>query len=601
MEGFAERKEKLLATTFGLSAEEFMDGIEPGAPDGSQNVFGSYASMLLRRGIQPEKANQRLREICSSMGQVRDRNGRAVTGENFTALELARAYCGTLGTDLMEEQTRESIRGIFREFDFSPPFGSENHFLTSRVARYLMAQHMPNDYFGGYGKATGRELVQIDGEALKDFIRYRARTGWGEFDSGGYQALSFNIILSLYDLAEDEELRRLSGMMANLMLADAAVDTLNGIYGGARGRVKDQVRNQGVGKAPEDGTKYLQYLYFGIEKTGPPPGSEPLLVFSQLHYWQRSREFMLSSFRPMDIVTKIATGRDEPYVNLERKHLHNTRDPIPEQSTEGSIRKYTFYTPHFIMGTLQWQDPYPEGHPGANYAKHQQYDGGLSIPRGTSTHAYVHHPGNSDQHGYWVGDFGCLCHDIFQHESAQLSLFEIPGNQAFQYIHAYLPIANFDEIVEESGWIFARSGEVYVALHLSDGYEWTVVGKWAGEEVISRGARKAAILEAADAAEFDSFAAFRNAILLNEFEFDSDSMTLNYHSLRGDRIELNYKGERKVNGDPVGLDYPLYDSPYLKSKWRSGVVQLLYGDEQVALDFINTLGANGDSREASYE
>jgi hypothetical protein len=584
-EGFAERHEKLLTSTFGMTPEEFRAGIAPAPPDGTHNVFGAYSSMLLRLGLQTEAANRTLRSICASMGKVRDRNGRAVTGENFTALELARAYCATLGTDFMEEDTRKAIREVFRTFDFSPPFGSENHFITSRVARYLMAQHMPDDFFAGYGKATGSELVIIDGKALKEFIRYRAQTGWGEFDSGAYQALSYNIILTLYDLSEDEELRQLVGMMANLMLADAAVDTLDGIYGGARGRVMDQVRNQGVGTAKEDKTKYLQYMYFGIKEVYAPSGSSPLLTFSKLHYWQRSREYLLSSFRPMDIVVDIALGRDEPYENRERKHLHNTHDPIPEVSTDGSIRKYTYYTPSFIMGSVQWQDPYPAGHPGAGYAKHQQYDGGLSIPRGTSTHIYVHHPGDNPQHGYWVGDWGCLCHETFQHKSVQLSMFKIPENQKYQFIHAYLPIAKFDEVAEAEGWIFVRCGDVFAALYLSDGYEWTLKGKWAGEEVISRGSRKAAILEAAEASDFESFADFRNRILENEVWFDPEAMSVRYRSLRGDRVEMDYKGERIVNGELYDLDYNLYDSTYMQSEWRSGVVQLFYGNDSVVLDF----------------
>ncbi|MBC2594175.1 hypothetical protein H5P28_07860 [Ruficoccus amylovorans] len=586
---YESRRDRLRSTTFGMTAEDYLAGRQPDAPDGSYNVFGSYASTALRLGLQPEAANRTLREICASLGEPRSRNKTVVDDSGFTMMELVRVYNALNGSPLLEPATREAIVDALCRFDFSPKHGSENHLLVFWTARYLIAQHMPDVVFSAYKGKTGAELAREDGERLKRFIRYRARQGWGEFDSGGYMFLSFNAILSLYDFSQDEELKTLAGMMANVMLADMAVDTVFGVYGGARGRVKGQVLDQGRdgerGSPPMYTVNELQYLYFGLVDPEPESGQERLLSFTPMNYWQRSNESLFSSFRPLDIVVRIALDRPEPYVNKERKHLHNMADVVPLQPLEGSIRKYTWYTPQYIMGSLQWQDPYPADLKAGVYAKHQQHDGGLSIPHGTSTHIFVHHPGNGDIHTYWEGDFGCLCRDSFQHKAAQLSLFEIPDREPYQLVHAYFPRENFDEVTEKDGWIFARCGDVYAALYLTDGYTWTTSGKWAGRELTSAGSRKGAVLEAGSRREHGSFEAFCQEVLGNEVIFDPETMSLSYDSASAGLIELHRNGARTVDGQPVDLDYPTYDCPYLQSRWDSGVIDFIHGDRRVRMDF----------------
>ena len=577
---FRERQTYLLNAEIGLNG--VAEGVMPDAPtvEDPINLYGSYSAILLRLGLYIPEGNAVIQRIAEWFDHPHPK-GRDLQGEvDFAALELARLYCNLKDSSKLDSLTKTKIKRFFLEFDFKSIYDSENHMLAFLTARYLMAKEFPEELFQAYGK-TGAVLSLEDGQHLKQFIRFRARQGWGEFDSGGYQFLVFNTLLTLYDHSENGELVGLSEKMCNLMLADAAVDTVDGLYGGARGRVYDAT----VLDASRASLNHLQYLYFSIADPQPESGQERLLNLNRLSRWEIMNESLFSSFLPMEMVAAIATNRPQPYVNQERKHLHNMADPLPEVPLDGSIRKYLWYTPEYTLGCVQQQDAYPVDLDAGVYAKHQQHDWALTISGGTKTRIFTHHPGTSGQHTYWTGDFGCLCTSTFQNESVAVAVFDIPPAESYQKIHAYLPRSEFDEIVEDAGWIFVRKGAVFAALYLSGGYQWTSAGDWDDLEVISSGPKKASVLEVGTAAEFGSFLDFRNQIKLNSVVFDSASMTLTYDSNQAGKIEINHAGMRRVNDVDVDLDYPSYGSPYMQSPWDSGVITLRHGGAETVLDF----------------
>ncbi|MEJ0000604.1 MAG: hypothetical protein WDO13_16450 [Verrucomicrobiota bacterium] len=99
-------------------------------------------------------------------------------------------------------------------------------------------------------------------------MRFRAQRGWGEFDSSIYLGADWECLCCLYDDAPDAALRELAGKMMDLLLADMAVDSLRGMYGGAQGRIYpphalDHTREP---------VRVLQYLYFGLFDPGAATG-----------------------------------------------------------------------------------------------------------------------------------------------------------------------------------------------------------------------------------------------------------------------------------------------------------------------------------------
>jgi len=175
-----------------------------------------------------------------------------------------------------------------------------------------------------------------------------------------------------------------------------------------------------------------------------------------------------------------------------------------------------------------------------------------------------------------------------------LALYDIPAGEPFQLIHAYVPKAYLDEVVEEGGVIFFREGNVCGGLQLVDGYAWTTEGEWKDREVISRGGRHGVVCEVAKVSEVGSFADFRKEFLSNPVEYDRENLTLSYHSKRNGVLRMDTRGQRELDGEAVYLDYPTYGNPFMQSEWDSGVVSISKGGRTLVLDFPEALAHSGD-------
>ena len=531
----------------------------------SNDLYGSTAIANLAVGKRTQEANARLRWVAEWFEHPHPK-GRDPKGEcDFAALKLCRAY--HLFRDKgLEPATLQRLNQFFLTKDFSSMYGSENHALIFHTARQLMAQAHPQATWPAYGK-SGRELAAEDRAWLERFLRFRAQRGWGEFDSAVYLGEDWECLCCLFDFSEEPRLKRLAQMMMDLMLAEMSTESLQGMYCGAHGRIYPP---QALDHATEE-TYGLQHLYFGVGN----PSQLPRLKVDAL----------TSAYRPSPLVTKIALDRPEPYESRERKHLHNVDDLLPEHPLAGSIRKYTYCTPQYVMGCVQYQDPYPAGQHSGWYAHHQQHQWDLTMAGDTTARLFTHHPGRDGEHNYWTGDLGCGCGQFFQNKTAVIALYNIPRKQANQFIHAYVPRSAFDSVIDEDGAVFARKGDVCAMVRISGGYEWTREGEWQNREIISRGPQHAVACEVGLVSDFGSFEAFRRECLGNELRFDTNRMELEYRSKRAGVLWLDTRGGRKLNGQDAKLDYASYDCPYLESPWGSGVITLKHGTNQLRLDF----------------
>jgi hypothetical protein len=446
---------------------------------------------------------------------------------------------------------------------------SENHELIFRTTRYLMGRAYADDVFKAW-RRRGRTLAAADARWLERFLRYRARRGWGEFDSACYFLPSWECLLSLHDYAQGPRLAGLARKSCDLMLADMAAESLAGMYCGAHGRIYGREALDHAG----GNTYALQYLYFGNVDPRAVEGKSTAV------------DVVVSRYRPKKIIVDLALDRREPYECLERKHLHNTADVLPRRPLRGSISKYTYWTPFYAMGCVQRQDKYPARCPGAWYAHHEQHEWDFTIGTRTRSRIFTHHPGtDGNEHGYWTGDIRCGCGHFFQHRTALVALYDVAKKQAYQMIHAYVPRDAFDEVTEEGGFIFVREGQVAAALKLMGGHKWTRRGEWKNVEVTSPGGRNGAVCEVGLVRDFGGFAGFRREVLSNRVEFDPKRLRLAYDSRRAGSLYIDAKGGRRLDGDEVDLDYPLYRNPYVRSEYGSGVVEIKKGRRRLRLDF----------------
>lgn len=534
------------------------------------HIYGVPAIARLALGRDITEANEQLREVAQWF-DIPHPTGRDPLGEcDFVAIKLCLAWLHPNVHAQLDDDTRTAIRRFFLTQPLDSKYGSENHALIFRVSRYLMSREFANETFTIYNQ-IGATLHAEDRQWLDTFFRFRAQRGWGEFDSPCYMVPDWEAITCLFEYAPDAGLRHLARMTLDLLLADMAVDSLQGMYCGAHGRIYPP---HALDHANE-GTYPLQYLYFGVGDPGK--GKDCVL------------DALLCSYQPHPLVADITLNRPDIYENRERKHLHEMSDTLPLTPLEGSIRKYTYYTPDYILGCVQFQDTYPHDHCGdEGYAHHQQHEWDFSVGARTNARIFTHHPGDFNEHNYWTGDLGCRCGHFFQQRTAVLALYDIPVGQPMQFIHAYVPQDAFDEIVEEAGTIFVRSGNVYAALTLPCGYNWVREGENANREVISNGPCNGAVCETGSAADFGSFAAFRTECLKNKIDFSPSEMRLTYHSCRAGKLTLDTRGTREIDGAPADLNYATYDCPYLRSEWKSGIIEMRHGENHLVFDFTKT-------------
>jgi hypothetical protein len=535
----------------------------------SADIYGSHAMLHLLHQSETRAANEATLRVARWF-ELPHPTGRDHQGEvDFAAIRLIRILYQS--SALLTEEVKAATRKFFLTQNFRSMHGSENHSLMFFAARYLAAQYYADATFAQYDQGA-EALLAHDGDYLREFIRFRARYGWGEFDSCGYSAEIMLILLALRDFAADESLRTLAQMMLDVILMDMAVDSLDGLYGGAHGRIYEPAAMDNA----NSGMFAYYCLYFGSPYMGKLKATP-------------HAEACASSYVPSDIVYQIALGRKLPYENREAKHLHCCSAWAPRDinwetlgRTRGRISKYTYLTPEYLIGAVNMQDDYPPESKDAWYAHHQQHEWDLTLVGDTNCKIFSHHPGVNDYyktHGYWTGDLRCGCGTFFCHRNIALAMYDIQKESEAGYIHLRAPLAAFDEVQQEKELLLLRRGAVYVALRFSNGYEIVAEGEYAGQEVKSYGRKCAIACEVGLARDYGDLERFARDMRAKELAFDRESMTLRYGGM------CMSKERRWLDGRPLDTPYDTYDSPYLRSKWDSGVIQVNGEDMAVIYDF----------------
>lgn len=483
--------------------------------------------------------------------------GRDLQGEpDFVANKLVRA-CYSL-EDKLPSKTKELIHKFFTQWNFESKYKSENHMLLFHEARYLYALKYPEAYFAQYGM-TAAAVICEDRKFLQEFIRFRARRGWAEFDSYGYGLEVFTALLNLYDFA-DEKMSKYAEMSANVMLMDMIMDcSKEGYYGGAHGRIYPGT----VFDFHSGGMNMVYELYFG---TGC--------------YKCVSLELVASNFRPADYVYDVLNSRPDCWENKECKHLHSITYDTPHKQVPqvpGNINKRTFVTPDYMIGGVTWQDDYPEGSPAAWYAHHQQHEWELSLLSAPDLRIFSHHPGSTGpegkEHGYWTGDLFCCCGQFFSDKNVAMATYDIPEKE-LDFIHAAVPLTKLTT-EQEGNYLWIRSADrVYAMLWFSQGI-WKGSEEFKDKEVRSYGRKHGVVCTVATKEECGSFEDFKTMVKANNPQFDPKTMTLTYGNLK-----MN-KTERLIDGKQAAFPYDTYDNPCVFSKWGSGVIET----DKVIIDF----------------
>lgn len=427
-----------------------------------------------------------------------------------------------------------------------------------------------------------------------EFFTQRAQKGFFlEVASPHYMEISVPYLTDLYDLCNDLLLKQKAEKFLDVVWADWAVDQLNGVRGGAKTRVKDG--NKWAG-AMYDQSRF----YFGGE------GSARYTLFTQL----------LTSYQLKPIIWSIALDRQDlgEFAFVARKPGEEENQwprPLGTErtmlcDTESRFVRYSWITPDYIMGCQM-------DHPAAVHSHLSVQARWLGItfkgengPRIYPTDADVNTKGWTNEHA--------LCRAI-QSENVML----VQQARRFSQVNpdwypAKLMIGNdygvyfgdnLDRVLEKQGWIFVEHGDAFAAVRVVMGndkvpglhselingsYTWSPDKKM----IYLNNKYAGMIFETSRRAHHQTLEDFMDDILDNPIALDK-TVVAGFNILRyrgcGENArevyfnlaneEISIIGEERIDYTPDVL----FESPYIKSKYRSGIITVIKGDRELILNF----------------
>ncbi len=500
--------------------------------------IGAHACLALKRSAEEvARANEFFREAPIDWKFDPD----------MRFCELLHSYFAFRDDPALSREARERLLALFSEHrgprrapqDPRQYGTTENHALMGYVWRLLCAQILGDE----------REFSAA-AEALGAFFDDHARRGWDEFASPCYMEKDVGALLLVRQWCRDELLRRKAEMLLDALFAEYAALSLEQMYCGPAARVygreyrpAEANHNSRRNKACH-GAYSCGYLLFGMGR----PAYYGVLGVNIL---------ATSDYRPPEVVVDLACDRvgRGTYEFRSRKH--------------GGARIYCYCTPEYILGSS------------------------------------VELPGIAGMRGR-----DALTNSLVLRGSTRKVFFTetLPGARVFQYRNvlvgagganeAYFPLNELNEVLEREGWIFCRDDEVFVAYRvLRGGYRWAHVKSPLvyGDYIKFSQPRSPFVLEVALAEEYGGdFQAFVEDIADNELR--EASAGVSYRSCGEARagpgaepfsLFLPVRGLPRVEGREVDLNWPLFDSPYLRAAWGSGIIEVSKGSRRLVLDFSN--------------
>ena len=379
-------------------------------------------------------------------------------------------------------------------------------------------------------------------------------------------SISYNIdllkgIFNVYDFAEDEGLKTKTKKYLDLYLTYWGQEQIDGISGGGKSRIYSDINPESSG---------LGYFFFGVGKKQSLNGK--LLTA------------MTTAYRPPLVVVDIVRdyeSRGTYEVSQRPQGLVDTTLPMrpayPLRLDSGGIHRYSYCTPNFIVGTAMI--PSRSEREWALISSQNRSHGALF---GGDTISFIlpqcdNHRLRRAYNSQWsVQRKGTLiCQKLKYNRYAGDSRVWFSKN-------------GLSEPIVKDGWVFAEASRAYAAVRVVDGsFSWDTtknidIGKW----LYCENEYSPVILEVVEKADYASFSEFCEAV--KNLVVDFKDGILNYKGLYGDSFTFYADHSRapKINNVPV--DYALekvFNSPFLQSKWNSGLVTIKKRERELVLDF----------------
>lgn len=232
---------------------------------------------------------------------------------------------------------------------------------------------------------------------------------------------------------------------------------------------------------------------------------------------------------------------------------------------------------------------------------------------------YTTHPARDDDSkekhgaspGYWVGN-GRQPMSV-QDENINITIYKLPQKKRLLefYIsnitHAYMPKEKFDILEIEENYIFAKKGNVLLAMitngkpkyrpydsyaaalfaqhdKLVDKIEGIQLGK-EFDLVMEGGQYHAYITELSDI-DNENYQDFKKRIMSNKVELNAGSVKYNS---RDKELFVSYDKTFKINGKEQDMEYKRFESKYATTERKSDTINIEYNNKVWHLDYKNNI------------
>jgi hypothetical protein len=511
---------------------------------------------------------------------------------------------------------------------------TENHYILYTSAAYLAGQLYPNEIFTNSGE-TGKQKIKLNRKRILRWLDLRFRTGFSEWLSHVYYDEDLTALLSLYDFAQDDEIRNKAELVIDLLLLDMALNSFNGIFGSTHGRAYEHTKKWASNEGTTDTSKLLfgtgifsgfdnmsaiafalsnyrvpkvieeiandshfenkqrmgiklaemgkwgihpdnfedGMLYLTLEAyLHPKTIANTIRMFDICNWWENS---FLNDFKPYRGLLKTlnAVGGLALLARfLERDICRNTRE---------EVNIYTYKTPDYMLSTSQ---DYRKG-----YGGDQQHIWQATL--GQDAVCFTTHPAKFEgvTPNYWAGSG--LLPRAAQHKNLVIVIYNIEKIPALYvpikhfYTHAWLPKDKFNEVLEMNGWIFACKGDGYLALRSQNPYYWNEIKAKSDEivfrqnkedlerEVIAEGKQNIWLIQLGRKADDGTFGKFIESVILARLAFSG--MNVEFQSPGNGLVRFGWEGGFSVDGVETQLhDYPRYGNPYVKAEYNPREIKI---------------------------
>lgn len=500
-----------------------------------------------------------------------------------------------LGRDQLSAEAKAAMRSAWR--DYMPMRGdTENHWAMYYTSLYLMAELWPDEPASQWysGKSSAENLAEAR-EYLLHWMDLTTTIGQGEYDCTHYLGEYCIPMLYLATWAKDPAMRLRGRMMLDWILADFAIDTLNGAYVGAHARTDDrQVLEKWNGLS-----SFFSWLHFG--NCPPPAGYGGWGIYF-------AAAASASDYVVPEAVYRIATDRTGPYLSHERKR---TRNRWRESDVRNApVYKTTYMTQDYAVGSDQggllqpiqqhswdvtWAVPDPKGvqntlfsmHPNYSAVEMQMYF--AEFPDWMAKKVTLQNKPSYDKEDKFLG--GSAYEQVFQDLDTVIALYDIPPGTTYEQVNGFFSkdLSRLEE--DASGWIFAQGGNTYLAYRPLAPYEWVPIAG-GGKRLRSPHRKNGTLVQAASAAEFPNWEAFKQAIRRLPIAVSLEPQPkVELTTLRGRRVVCAYGQVPIVDGTRVDYSrWKLFDSPFLRAEVGGRKLTISHGQLERILDF-NTVTA----------